>query len=349
MTHGRIATEARFASIFDAAKPLCNFSPRGIQLADGDRQLIRPALFDLGTVHAVPWDWAFLTGDGRLILDGTAINPLLVRRGVVPHIRPLPDDRCRIDLEIGAEVEEPCLFIGGDLFGNYYHWILDFLPRLRVAAHRLAHLADAPRIAVTADRPAFADDLIRLAGVDPRRVLPIPPDRATRFRRAFVISNFTQYGILQPQGLNLVRSLLPPPPEPGSALLYVTRRDARYRRVLNEPEVEAELARLGFRTVVPSDLTLQEQMALFSGARLVVGPHGAGLTNLVWTPAGCALLETKPHATALQQFERLAAALGRPYVALTAEPRDTASPGGHNSDYRVDVGRLSEAIAALLR
>ena len=32
--------------------------------------------------------------------------------------------------------------------------------------------------------------------------------------------------------------------------------------------------------------TIMEQIKLFQKAKLVVGPHGAGLTNIVWTPPG---------------------------------------------------------------
>ena len=33
-------------------------------------------------------------------------------------------------------------------------------------------------------------------------------------------------------------------------------------------------------------MSVAAQIQLFSKAKLVLGPHGAGLTNIVWTPNG---------------------------------------------------------------
>ena len=35
-----------------------------------------------------------------------------------------------------------------------------------------------------------------------------------------------------------------------------------------------------------SENVIAEQIQLFQQAKLVLGPHGAGLTNLIWTPPG---------------------------------------------------------------
>jgi len=56
----------------------------------------------------------------------------------------------------------------------------------------------------------------------------------------------------------------------------------------NEPEVETALLRHGFSVVYPQNYSVDEQVAMFSRARVVVGPHGAGLTNTVFAPQGSA-------------------------------------------------------------
>ena len=46
-----------------------------------------------------------------------------------------------------------------------------------------------------------------------------------------------------------------------------------------------------FRSVNGSDMSITEQIRVFRGADIIVGPHGAGLTNALWAKAGAALVE----------------------------------------------------------
>src|SRR5687768_9527678 len=48
----------------------------------------------------------------------------------------------------------------------------------------------------------------------------------------------------------------------------------------NESELRRELEGLGSNAVRAEELTMQEQIGLFDGARVIVGASGAGLTNM---------------------------------------------------------------------
>jgi capsular polysaccharide biosynthesis protein len=62
--------------------------------------------------------------------------------------------------------------------------------------------------------------------------------------------------------------------------IYITRNDALTRRVVNEQEVIEELTKIGFEIFSLEGLSIVDQAKLFSMAKIVVAPHGAGLTNL---------------------------------------------------------------------
>jgi capsular polysaccharide biosynthesis protein len=64
--------------------------------------------------------------------------------------------------------------------------------------------------------------------------------------------------------------------------LYISRGKAAHRKVINEAEIEAYLHSLGFESVLLEALTVAEQASTLHSARVVVAPHGAGLTNLVF-------------------------------------------------------------------
>ncbi|MGI8424385.1 MAG: glycosyltransferase 61 family protein [Chloroflexota bacterium] len=54
------------------------------------------------------------------------------------------------------------------------------------------------------------------------------------------------------------------------------------RRVANEADVIRALRPLGFEVVHAERLTFAEQIRLFSEAAVVIGPHGSGMTNVLF-------------------------------------------------------------------
>jgi tetratricopeptide (TPR) repeat protein len=69
------------------------------------------------------------------------------------------------------------------------------------------------------------------------------------------------------------------------------------RRVDNEPALVEALGEYSkrmnmiFRPVNGSGMSITEQIRVFRGADIILGPHGAGLTNALWAKAGAALVE----------------------------------------------------------
>lgn len=99
--------------------------------------------------------------------------------------------------------------------------------------------------------------------------------------------------------------------------IYVSRRDAKARPMLNEAELEEELKDLGVRIVVLSELSVDEQWRTFMGTKRVIGPHGAGLTNLIFLPSGSDVVEIHPPGNrARLAFERLTDQFDHHYWAI---------------------------------
>ncbi|HEX4870677.1 MAG TPA: glycosyltransferase family 61 protein [Nevskiaceae bacterium] len=79
-------------------------------------------------------------------------------------------------------------------------------------------------------------------------------------------------------------------PPPGR-LLYVSRRDARTRLLLDESAWCEQLATLGFEVVTLAGLPVTAQQQLFSSARCVISAHGANLTNIMFCRPGTQVVE----------------------------------------------------------
>jgi len=88
-------------------------------------------------------------------------------------------------------------------------------------------------------------------------------------------------------------------PEDRRNVILVINRGTRYRHVIQHDEIISSLKRLfepiGFHVSEfgPEMLNspLEEHVALFNRARLVIGPHGAGFGNLVFCAQGTAVIE----------------------------------------------------------
>jgi capsular polysaccharide biosynthesis protein len=68
----------------------------------------------------------------------------------------------------------------------------------------------------------------------------------------------------------------------GERRIYISRRRAAVRRVINEFEIEPLLNSYGFEILLMEELPFKKQVEACATASALVGPHGGGLTNLMF-------------------------------------------------------------------
>ncbi len=111
--------------------------------------------------------------------------------------------------------------------------------------------------------------------------------------------------------------------------IFIDRKSARTRRIINDDEVRKFLSAHGFEFVQLELLTFEQQVSFFSQAEIVVGVHGAGLTNIGFCQATTTVVfELLPAMCATSAFWKLACAKGLQYRALVCE-----DPSGEKPDY----------------
>ena len=105
----------------------------------------------------------------------------------------------------------------------------------------------------------------------------------------------------------------------GSKRLYISRSDAHGRRITNENTIVEYLLSIGFESVYPGKLSMEEQVSLFSQAECVVGPHGAAMSNLTFCQKGCSVIELFPDSYKIDLYKTIAGAVGAVYMSLGGE------------------------------
>jgi Capsular polysaccharide biosynthesis protein len=102
--------------------------------------------------------------------------------------------------------------------------------------------------------------------------------------------------------------------------IFVSRKLAVKRHLINEDEFMPLLRKNNFRKVYLEKMSIMEQVELFRTASHVIAAHGAGLTNVLFAPAEARILEIRPELSSGQFcFEKLFS-LGWPNSEFLVSP-----------------------------
>ncbi|MEH7492520.1 glycosyltransferase family 61 protein [Neobacillus niacini] len=176
---------------------------------------------------------------------------------------------------------------------NYFHWMFDVLPRLellrqsgflfdRIVINRGKHYRE--------DYCQFQDESLQLLGISKDQLLEVDAQTHLLAKELIVSSPTSNTAHVSKNVCQFLRREFL---EKGSISkgtgyerIFISREDARHRPLLNENEVFNVLEKYGFKKVKLSTLSFIEKIKLFQSAKVIVSPHGAGLTNIVFcTPA----------------------------------------------------------------
>jgi capsular polysaccharide biosynthesis protein len=253
-------------------------------------------------------------------------------------------------LKSRSAVEAEDVFVlGGET--NYWHFLVDYLAKLPALCLYADH---PPDVLVSRGLPSDYHHLLKLAcaflGIQTPR-LREAPQRILRVRNAIVpcVSDLRlRLNVLQSFGASLQAAS-----SQGPERIFVRRGSVDRRRIVNEQQLEQRLASLGFVAVDFGGLTMTEQVRQMGGARILVGGHGAALSNLVFGRALTDVIEFYVHQ---QQpfFARACQTLGinHHWVAGRADPAHQTPETAmrpDNQNYSVDADALAERIAAIVR
>ncbi|WP_158442059.1 MULTISPECIES: tetratricopeptide repeat protein [Planktothrix] len=187
------------------------------------------------------------------------------------------------------------------LSGNvYFHWLVDILPRIKILPENGIDLDSIDWFLINSTQQNFQRETLEKIGIPHHKIIETDQVSYLQASSLIVPSYPASVGWVVPHTINFLRSLfltdISPPIKTYSPRIYISRNQARYRRLLNEPEILDYLSSWGFVSVDLETLTVQEQANLFSQVEVIIAPHGAGLTNLVFCQPHTVVIElVSPH------------------------------------------------------
>ena len=129
--------------------------------------------------------------------------------------------------------------------------------------------------------------------------------------------------------------------------LFLSRAGEAIRRLTCEAELVPELAKQGFFVARAGNWSVAEQKAMFASARLIVAPHGAAMTNLVFCQPDTVILDLISASWPGLYFWGLCSATRLRYSMVT-DHASVANGPYHERNKDIELG-AREILAALGR
>ncbi|MDR0580467.1 MAG: glycosyltransferase family 61 protein [Campylobacteraceae bacterium] len=175
---------------------------------------------------------------------------------------------------------------------NYYHWLLNWMPRLFL--YEIAKLSCS--VLINKNLTTFQKDTLKTIFPNLKfKFLFI--NEPTIFTKAYIPSF-----ILNPQhspfAIQKIRSKVLFNTNynfynESFNKIYISRKNAKCRRILNEEELINFLKSEGYVVIYLEKMSFLEQAKVFFSAKRIVSPHGAGLANLIFISPKCTIVEIR--------------------------------------------------------
>lgn len=235
---------------------------------------------------------------------------------------------------------------------NYYHFLLDVLPRLGILRESVP--GARPDAWYLNTRSEYQRRLLAMVGLGDATVLEARKHSHYRATRLLVPS-IPNPDLMAPRWTTRwLRDALPAANvRDRPKRLFVTRGDRpNTRRLVDEERHLALLERQGFIRFDPGRHSVQDQIDTFAAAEAIVAPHGAALANLVFCCPGVRVLELFAPSYVNPCYWAITANIPESrYRYLVGEgrsPRPGAPMTGVLTDIRVTDAALAAAVDDLL-
>jgi capsular polysaccharide biosynthesis protein len=233
---------------------------------------------------------------------------------------------------------------------QYFHWFWDELPRLHSA---LPHLPAGTRFLIAEEICDFQKDSLKALGVLPEHCLFQNHNTESKVERLWfpTASGHSEQAAVSPVIAKLLSkafvSKLGSHNSKAGRRIFISRASAHHRKLINENELTAHVAKLGFDIVYAEKLKFSEQVKLFSECAVVLAQHGAGLTNILFVPEHCKVLEIHGPRVTRIHYWMMTRALGLDYECFVgtdvADSVDESEP-----DFEVDMPEFKKWLGRAL-
>ncbi|ENN84227.1 TPR repeat-containing protein putative [Rhizobium freirei PRF 81] len=307
--------------------------------------------YKIEKAEILPSYGASIAEGNYLLADTNHISPIHWHR-YTPSILAVSEENALVCRDASRCVNlKDAIYFGHNK--NYYHFICEDLPRLLLLEEKSTHADEA--ILVDLDIKPWQERLLARLGVNQSRWRAVNFSSPLRLRQLTVPSVVSRDLMAHPRAINLIRERLLPAggegkPRPGKRL-YLTRGiGSRTARFLNEEKIVRLLSKAGFVSVNTGNMSVDDQIELFSDVEIVAGPAGAAFANLAFAPRECAVLVFAASSDAGEAFSSITSSICQDYFICVGDgyPRPNVSWIHTNFDFAIDPMDVRVALDRIL-
>jgi len=292
-----------------------------------------------------------MTEEGQIIPETTPYNPRRLSKEINEHF----DNQKDYLRLFGFRSRSPARRIDDRVFplvrnSGYYHWLVEYLPKIRLLEFYTKETGHKPTLIVNSNPSNFVKDSLKAVGYGPNEYeeweggdvqisnLVVPLHRTHVFdhykpeQSNYNLSRKDLYWLR-----NRIRSKIDR--TGGDRKIYISRQKAKNKKVTNYDEVESIITGFGFETYVLEDISFRRQVELFAEAEVIMGPHGAGLANMIFAEDPL-VIEMVPEDTLRPYFYFISEVMDFDHEPIITEAEDR--------NLIVDVDTLRVHLESLL-
>jgi len=199
---------------------------------------------------------------------------------------------------------------------NYSHWLLDILPKLKLASLRY----DINKIDYFyfSKLNSFQLQILKLIGINKKKFIDTEKNKHC-FSKKIIFTSHPNYfkGTFSDAQSNMPKWIIQylrkkflrfvKKNKKTYNKIYIDRSDSFFNhcKLINNSEIETFLKSKGFKIIKLSELSFLNQITIFNNAKFIVGPHGAGFANLIFCKKNTKILEIKPYNHPGKGYQRI--------------------------------------------
>jgi hypothetical protein len=166
---------------------------------------------------------------------------------------------------------------------NFGHWIPEHLLKIRSLIESDLDFSNV-KFLIRFPIDGFKLDLLKAAGIKSTQL--IEWNKKFMIVEELIVPTYPQ---ISRENLDWINGLIPEIDNPTTNMarsIYLSRQNQNHRKIENELEIKQILMDFGFKTVVPENMSLQDQVNMIRQAKNIFGPQGSAFTLQIFMKPG---------------------------------------------------------------
>jgi len=205
---------------------------------------------------------------------------------------------------------------------GYYHWMIDSLPKLMMV--RNDNIFGNPLVIIPRNDEKFIAESLAIYGFN--EFITADTNFHCHVEVLYVPEMISEVGNPRLETIEFLNNLSIPFENQSklfSKRVYVSRKNAKYRHILNENEFQTAISHLNFSTYLLEEMSLSDQISLFKNAEIIIASHGAGLTNIVYCQSRTKIIEFFPENYYEECYQNISSLLDLDHYIVIEDNGDT--------------------------